>query len=292
MERLRLNKSALELRADQAYFQDQLFDGIAYTTSEDEVIGIESYHEGRSTGPYQDPYFDVPEDTLRVLTDSLTPYHEDLLEPYTYHGQPYKGLAFQFEQDYCTSQSYLEDGRTRQAMEWDEEGTLVNYEHYRVLFQESAACYPNGQLKQLKLNMKDHFSLELDLSPGQSLEAFTLRGDYFERAPELASEFFFFPLPSIDTLSSWQAAPRLFLSGSSVNDAVFQRIQDQGGFQLLQKLSLFATGISGAEIQKLAQYKKLFEVKIDSQQGLLDTLKQLKAQRPDIKIRYLKENLE
>lgn len=279
------------MQADQNYYQGRLFEGIAYTLTGDEVSAIEIYSEGRCKGSSQDPYFDVPEDTARIQYDRLTPWHEDYEEPFSYNGQPFNGMAYRFEGDYCVGQYLIEEGEASKTLGWLKGTNLVYYEYFREQFQEHATCYPSGGLKHLELSMKGNFSLDLKLNEDQAVSSFTLTGNYFEKASLVAGEFFFFPVTSEEILSSWRIAPYLFLSGDAINDTIFQSLQDQNGFRELQKLSLYQTAVTGAEIQKLAQIPQLIEVRVNKQDAIKDALKNLKIQRPDMTVRYQGESL-
>jgi hypothetical protein len=287
MGHLRLNQAALQERADRAYYQDTLFDGIAYTLAGDAVTRIESYQAGRASGAYQEPAFKVSADSLRLRYESLSPWHEDYDEPLAYQGKPFNGLAYRFDGDHCVGQSLIEAGEAIQTIGWLKDGTLSDYSQTREAFQEYAVCYASGQLQHLKLDMKDHFSLELKWTEDQALSTLILTGDYFEQAPQVASQFFFFPLSSKDALSSWPAAPRLFLSGDAIEDTVFQHLQAQGTFKSLQKLCLYQTQITGAEIEKLIQYRQLQKLEIvEKGSALKDSAAQVKASRPDLLVDY------
>lgn len=287
MALLRLNKNALEQREDLAYFQERLFDGIAYTLTGDTVTALEAYHQGRCSGPYRDPQFEGAENSPRVLMSSLTPFEEDYEEPYSYQGKRFNGLAYQFEGNYCVGLLFMKEGQAFKTLEWLGDGTLVYYIHNRRLYQEYATCYPDGRLEHLKLDMTDHFSLELKLSEDQALKTLILTGDFFARAQQVANQYHFFPLASEDTLSTWRAAPRLFLSGDAINDSVFQKLQSQSGFQALKQLCLFKTGITAAEIEQLECYTGLNELEIvEKTSALKEAAKRLQAKCPRLKVEY------
>ncbi len=287
MPQLRLIIDALDVHHDQAFYQGQPFEGIAYTLSGDTVSKIESYQNGRSVGPYQDTYFRVPAMLPKLRDESLTPWHDDYEEPLAYQGKPFSGLAYSFDGNYCYGQSLLTAGESLQSVNWLSDGTLSDYSRMREHFQEYATCYASGQLQHLKLDMTDHFSLELKLTEDQALATLILNGDFFQQTTQVANEYFFFPIKSLEDLSKWPASPRLFLSGDAIDDSVFEQLQANNNFKNIETLCLYQTQITAAEIQKLTQYPQLKKLElIEKGRELKALTDQLKAQRPDWIIDY------
>jgi hypothetical protein len=276
----------------------ELYSGIVFEEKEGRFMEAVIVENGKVVSAYKSPYFfgenpprqiDITGFTEDWVTDDENAElsNGDDLEydlAYGYYdlrfkGEPYTGLAYEFDKEDCVAEFCYLNGRLINRADWGAAGNLKSLS----LGGDADQWYEwhaSGTLKLAKVNRTAHvdgvatrvFDGSLRFSEEGALESVSVDKTFISSLEEIARNATHFPVKNIDELASLKGAELLKLLGDGVDDQLLSKMCSGGVLDNTSELHVYDTCLRGADIlvDALAAKKNLKKVQFESNK-LLDT---------------------
>lgn len=314
---LRIKNDALVRESGKYWYQDQLFDGLAYNVT-DLNCNVIRIVGGEPAGNYASPYFT---DVSSPAGIDFTGFTEDDIEvegeisngaglsyartmmghKLSRNGQPYTGLAYAFFREFCIQEVGYKDGILISDAKWYHDGQLFEL----CLLSEVDECYvwnEDGTRKGAWISLvrvdADHCAerllhLQLGFTSSGELRSLQAEGD-IEAIETVVASHPYFPVRKLDELCDYTAAERFVFFDDAIPFALFEGMVNSNAFRSTVELHLpskFLTMPEGIEL--VGRLRALRNVSLSSEAGNeLTVAKKLKNRRPDIEVEVPRERAD
>jgi hypothetical protein len=229
---LRIKTDALSWKSQKYWYQDSLFDGIAYTSADSRCRAVRIVN-GELAGEYASPYFSDKQAFSSIDSTGFTEDDVEELEGEICNGaglsyvrttmgfklsldeEPFTGLAYKFFGAFCVREFGYKDGVVVSNAHWNPDGQLLGLSFENEV-DESYSWYPGGKkevawisLIKTYPNLRSERLLDLSLrfSSGGELSSISATGTS-EALEQLIASQPYFPVRKLSELSDYAAAER------------------------------------------------------------------------------------
>jgi hypothetical protein len=285
---IRINIDALETKDNLYFLNGEAFQGVGYEVSAHQVVAAYQFEQGQRIEKL-DSVILPGRDALGVHSDFLEPHEENYDgEPFSFNGQPYTGLAYEFRNHRCVSEELYVGGSLQRAITWYPSGNMDAYEILDEDVTQDIAWFENGQPKFVKYAEKDVFLMDFRFSENGLATCAWIEGDYFGRLGALREKLKLSYLDLDYIQHELSVDESVFMAGDGINDEILHSLFDSGGLSGAKAVHLFHTAISGDGIDLLSHLENLEHliVESDEDRAVKEALIRLKKAQPILKIEW------
>ena len=286
---IKVNSGTLSEKDGKFYYEGRVFTGVAIELSGCIVNRAVRYIDGSVDGPYSNEYLPAIEHHLIVDFDCLDPEDED--EPLCYNEERFSGLAYDFDGDVCVGELLYENGWQGSNVTYYQSGNLESVELVDDNFSQKYYWYESGQIKRFDLFERNSFEVNLNFSEDGLISTLSINGNYFDRVGELREDVKFAIYDHKAFPKELMGGDYLYLSGSSVDEGVFESLLENDGLNNTTKLRICRTPLTIGSIEKVIPIKSINELYIESEIVTLKDMQSFKLQRPDCFVEFNREEV-
>ncbi|WP_199611403.1 hypothetical protein [Flocculibacter collagenilyticus] len=254
---LRIKSSALEKREGKHFFKNKPFIGFAYRISDSNYLNTKRYFQGLyvNNTPEELPLFNINGgQTSTVSAERLTPSDSYTGEPFILLGQPYNGVALEFENEFCTGQHLYQNGMCIATISWYMSGQIEALEcDKQPLFLE-VEWTKDGHLSFLDVLRTDTYSVRIKYDAKGYIESICGENDVESFISDLKTEELLHYI-SDDLSKKKRLSEKVFFSGNI--EKLIQTFVDFSSINSLSQLTLFHTTIPGSYLSKILELNKI-----------------------------------
>lgn len=278
---LRVNAEVLSKESDRYYYQGNLFTGVAFSVVGCTITKAVQYQIGLATSKYVSEYFlDVDEQTT-VNSDCLEPENEGYDEPACYNGTRFSGIAYDFDNNFCTGELHYENGWLGSQINYYLSGKLEFVELIGKDLSQKYYWYENGQIGRFEIFARDLLEIRLAFNQQGEVTLISIDGQYFEKIASFTDKIKY-PLFNKDNfISDLIGSDCLNIFGSTVDDELFKRLIAKGGLKNTSKLHIYGTPLAAKSIDELVSIPNIKQILVKSDVLNVEDMKKFKFQRPD-----------
>ncbi len=280
---VKVNSDALSVKVGKSYYEGRVFTGVAVELSGCIVNRAVRYIDGSVDGPYINEYLPAIEHHLIVDFDCLYPEGD---EPLCYNEERFSGLAYEFDGDVCVGELIYENGWQDSNVTYYKSGRLYSIELIDNDFSQKYYWYESGQIKCFDLFERNIFYVDLNFNEDGLISTLIINGEYFDRIGDIREDMKFSIYDHKTFPDELKGGDYLYLSGSSVDEDVFDSLLANDGLNHTAKLRICRTPLTIESLMKLAPIKNFVELYVESEMITLKDMQSFKLQRPDCFVEF------
>lgn len=282
-----VKENMLSLISEKFYFDEQLYSGVALKIEDGVVIKKKVY----KNGVLQDLEFSLPftrfkSSFIDVDFDCLNGYEE----PYFYDGCEFSGCAYKFSDGVCNIIHQYELGFSVSDVEY-KNGKLIKLEFAEEdeKFSQAFNWEHDGSYSFYGVTDQGVFNFSLAFIDN-CVTALTVDGKYFEELNRVRSKIKYLDFNMPDFTKNLTAANYLYISGTGVDDTMFDGLLESGLKKTLQ-LRICRTSITSKSINKLLKCRSIVDLSIETESITLENMKEFKSRKPACHVEYNREEV-
>ena len=284
----RVKKSVLINENNKFLYQYKAFTGIVFNVVDQQILDIFECKEGVRIADYYSQFISRNNSEQCIDYVALVGENADDFEPFLYQGERYTGLYYEFDEDFCVTESRCINGVRWEEAGWSPTGELesfsTSYGDHDIY--QSYDWYKNNFLGRFYIcNSKSHQTLEIEFTEKQEITSIDISIDYLNTSPEFEHHLRYHYLIGYTLVEDARIAPRLFASGLGVNDQFFSELQSCAGFNKMETLLLYTTSISTESLLSLENHPTLKSISVnDEREDIIQATRELKLRHPNCAI--------
>lgn len=278
---LRINLASTSKRNGVYYYRNEPFSGVAFTLNGCDIENVTNIKNGALQGEYSNEYLTCLGELPRVDSNCLEPEDENEEEPLCYKGKRFSGIAYDFDGDFCTGELYYVRGWVDSQIEYYKSGVISVIELIDEGFSQKYHWYKNGQIKKYEIYEQGYFEINLTFKEHGDIAAISIDGNHFNRFQMIRDKVKFQSFFNRNFAVNLSGSDYLYVSGSAVNNEVFDDLLSNDGLRKTTKLRICRTPLTAAILDKLVPVKNISELYIESEIISLEAMLRFKLQRPD-----------
>ncbi|WP_199608603.1 hypothetical protein [Flocculibacter collagenilyticus] len=283
---LRVKESALKTLDEKKYFREELFTGISYKLLSNKVE-VNRYYQGlyvNSQPEEQDLRRVNSANEVVVDYDTLTASDSYSGEPLNFRGDPYNGLAYDFEDDILTGKHEYVNGIQVSTISWFKSGEIEHISFSDKLRTNEVEWRKNGSLVLAELSCAGKYMLTLECNENDQVTSINAEDNFDLLLDDLTTNQVISPL-KLEIIKKRDSYHRLNLSGSSMTEQLLKHFFSPSNFTGLSELTLFDTEIALTNLPKLFNHKNLNNIQVyDERAETKNSLQMIKSNFPNCKI--------
>lgn len=285
---IRVKASCLSFDKDKCYYNNKLFNGISFEIVDGVVEKKIKFLKGEPNGDYTNDYFLYNEPLAHLNVDFLQFDDESYLgEPVKYNREYFTGVAYEFQGEFCCRETLYIDGFLNSDIEYDISGKLNYLEVSNKNYSAICSWYENGKSAKISLFKKGEFRTKIEFTEDNKLKSLSINDDYFNGIIKIKDSLMFPIFENKSYFSKLVCASRLYLSGSAVDDELFNYIISNNGLSEVEEFVSHETALTESSLFKLKKLENLKRVNITtSSDELLSCLGELKEYCPYLVIKF------
>lgn len=246
--------SAMEKKDGKYIYRDNFFSGLGFSIDSEGKVSAFEVREGVVFNSYHSICAPNNEEYMQV---DLTGQLSDYVLP-QYQGKPYSGIGYEFSDNICDREVFLENGITYSEAHWNENGDLMYFDIPNESFGEICEWYSNGMLKIVKISTKDKFAGAISFAEDGKLNFLSSRGDLLKNLEYISSKAKFFPFKEISDIEKLEITKEFSLFGEDVTSEFLCRIIDAKMLANTTTLRLINTNVKYLNLKKIPLLRKLY----------------------------------
>lgn len=283
---LRINAELISDEANTYYYRGEPFTGVVFMLNGCEVERAIEVKGGKLQGAYSNELFSSIQNLQKVDSDCLFSEDEGGIEPYCYKGDRFTGIAYDFDGEFCTGERYILEGWLESEVGYYKSGKLAVVDLAEENFAQRYQWYECGQLEQCRIFERDSFEVNFAFTDQGEVTELSVDGDYFNRYKSIKTNLRYDYFADKDFAKSLFGAETLFISGSGINEEIFEDLLANNGLLKTSKITIFGTSIGSASLDKLVSIQNITKCRVISEILSLKDMQAFKQQRPDCFVEY------
>jgi len=288
---LRVNIDSISNENGRYYYRGGLFTGVAFFLNDCKVERSVEIKGGALHGEYFNEYLFGLDGLLKVDSDCLEPEDEGEEEPLCYGEERFSGIAYDFDDGFCTGELCYTRGWLGSQVGYYKSGILGSIELIDEDFSQKIYWYENGQIKRYEIFERNSFDISLGFEENGEITVLSIDGDYFDRVGALRNKIKFYYFDDKKFSAELTGADYLYVSGSAVDDELFDGLLANNGLSNTSKLRICRTPLTATSLEKLIPIKNIAELFVESEALALEDLQNFKSQRPDCFVEFNREEV-
>jgi hypothetical protein len=244
------------------------------------------YQAGLAVGEYVNEYFQNINKQTKVNSDCLEFEDEGYDEPVYYNGKRFSGIAYDFDNDFCTGELLYENGWRGSEVNYYLSGKLESVELISKEFSQKYRWYENAQISQFEIFARDLFEIRLAFNQQGEVTLVSIDGQYFENIASLTDKVKYPFFDKKDFISNLIGSDCLNIFGTAVDEELFNRLITNKEFRNTSKLRIYGTPLTAKSINRLTPVIHINQILVQSDVLNIEDMKKFKFQRPDCYVEF------
>ncbi|MCP3927417.1 MAG: hypothetical protein GY714_33075 [Desulfobacterales bacterium] len=248
---LRVSLEYLSKENENCYYKGNLYTGLVIDVDAGRVVSLDLFEEGQRSTEYTNEYWEVYDYKLRVEDSQLSFEYNDNQNITSYNNEAFTGIAFKFENEFCTAESLYIDGQLSSELTFYKNGQIADISFNRDGIDFDCSWYQNGSMHKMEIFKLDLFDISLEFTEENNLTNLKIEGDYFnniEQFKDIIKEPFFYDKSFFKDVD---VTEDITITGKHVDDIIFENLFSNQGMHKLKKILLFDTSITDKHLPKL-----------------------------------------
>ncbi len=273
------------------YYQGELFTGVSFYLDCCKVERSIEIKSGVLHGEYFNEYLSGLDEAIKIYSDCLKPEDEGEEEPLCYGEERFSGMAYDFDDGFCTGELCYTRGWLGSQVGYYKSGVLGSVELIDEDFSQKYYWYADSQVRRYEIFERNSFDVSLGFKENGVITVLSIDEDYFDRVHALKDEIKFYYFFDKNFAVKLTGADYLYISGSAVDDEVFDGLLANDGLSITSKLRICRTSLTTISFDKLIPIKNIVELFVESEAVALEDLHNFKSQRPECFVEFNREEV-
>lgn len=283
-----LRENALVSEGDRISYNGENFNGALLTLRNGVVVERKFCKDGIISGVYASPYIDL--DNSRSIIDSMN-LDDEYEEPCTYQGRLYSGVAYKFDGDVCVSEREYEGGWLITEINYRRDGTYESVDVGDDEISQKCSWYEGGNVEEFESFKRGSYRFWVKFTEKNAITTLVIEGDYFSEVEKNRKKLAIDMFSNLDSFIDLDCADYFFISGSGVNDRVFNDIISHNGLDNTSRLRISKTEITPELFNELKPFKNINNIVIKSENVDFGDAKKIKSKMPECYIELNNEEV-
>ncbi len=256
---LKVKNSALKTLDEKKYFRGELFTGISYALLNENEVEVNRYYQGlyvNSQPEEQDLRRVYSANEMVVDYGSLTASDSYSGEPLNFRGDPYNGLAYDFDDDTLIGKHEYVNGIQVSTISWFKSGEIEHIGFNDLTRANEVEWRKNNSLALASLTHVGKYKFGLECDENDFTSRVTAKGD-ISALKEDISNHLLLPEINLELLTKKFTNQRLHLSGNALTDELMEEMINSSELKSLTHLILFNVALTSNKLLNIFKQAKL-----------------------------------
>ncbi|CCN72627.1 hypothetical protein [Vibrio nigripulchritudo] len=255
-----VREDALHIESEMFFFNGKIFNGSVLTMNNDLVVKRKLCVDGLITTEYTSPYIDLDKFELIVDSKSLDDEYEG---PCVYQGSLFSGVAYRSYKGICESERVYKEGWLKTEINYRRDGTLESIDVGDDDISQMCSWFESGSVEEFVSFYRNNYRFWIKFAKENTITTLVIDGNYFSLIEKNKDSLELDMFSNLEELKNMNFSDYLFISGSGVNDEVFNILTYGNKLNNTTKLRISKSALSTDLIKILENYNNLEKIVID-----------------------------